>query len=299
MAVRAGRFFPFPALFLAPYIVVTLVFFLYPFLSAFVLAFQQTNGPSYSTFVGFSNFEFIFSDPRFYRALTNTLIYAACMVGLQVPLSLGLAMLLNAKNSRTKGFFRLLIFSPHLVGQIFVGVLFSVLFIPRYGLVNVFLFKLFNSPDLLYLEWLLNENYVMPAIVLVSLWMYVGFNMIYFLAALQNVEEVLVEAAQIDGAGPWAIFRHVTLPAIRHVTTFVVIINTIAAFQLFELPYALLNSSFGPNDSGLTLVGYLYSWAFDQGDLGTGAAIGWALAFIMLIVSVIQIRISGTAREAD
>jgi len=297
MAVNSGRLFPYPALFLAPYVAVTLVFFLYPFLSAFVLAFQQTNGPTYAKFVGFSNFQFILSDPRFYRALANTFIYAACMVGIQTPLSLGLAMLLNVKDSRLKGFYRLLILSPHLVGQIFVGVLFSVLFIPRYGLVNVFLSKLFSSPELLYLEWLLNENYVMPAIVLISIWMYAGFNMVYFLAALQNVDKGLVEAAQIDGAGPWQIFRYVTLPAIRHVATFVVIINTIAAFQLFELPYALLNSSFGPNDSGLTLVGYLYSWAFDMGDLGTGAAIGWTLALIMLTVSVIQVRVSGTARE--
>src|SRR5262249_34824345 len=129
------------------------------------------------------------------------------------------------------------------------------------------------------------------------LWMYVGFNMIYFLAALQNVDQSLVEAAKIDGAGPGNIFLNVTLPSIAHVATFVVVTSTIGSFQLFELPYTLLEQNFGPKQSGLTIVGYLYNQGINTGDFGMGAAVGWVLVFIIFSISLIQIKLSGTARR--
>lgn len=282
-------------IFIAPYIAISAAFFAYPFFNALFLAFQQTNGPVAKVYVGLSNFAYILSDPVFYKALKNTAIFAFCSVFLQLPLSLGLAMLLNTSASRSKGFFRLLIFSPQLVGQIFVGVLFSVLFVPRFGLVNQFFQALFGWG--LEEQWLQDPSLVMPALVLISLWMYVGFNMIYFLAALQNVDESLKEAAAIDGANAWQIFLNVTLPAIKPVATFVVVMSTIGSFQLFELPFALLSNSFGPDDAGLTIVGYLYTKAFQNGDLGTGAAVGWILTIIVFAVSLIQIKLSGAARE--
>ncbi len=131
----------------------------------------------------------------------------------------------------------------------------------------------------------------MPALIVVSMWLYVGFNMIYFLAALQNVDSSLVEAASIDGATSWQSFVHITIPQIKPVVVFIVIMSTIGSFQLFELPYALLGG-FGPNNSGLTIVGYLYGTAFDTGDLGTGAAIGWLLALLIFTISSVQIRLS-------
>src|ERR1019366_9369550 len=282
-----------PYFFLLPYILATSVFFLYPLIYATVLAFYQTNRPSRKAFVGWSNFAFVLKDPDFHKALWNTSIFAAFSICLQLPLSLGLAMLLNSKNDRLKGFFRLAIFSPNLVGQVFVGVLFSVLFTPRYGLFNRFLQTLIGWG--LEKEWLGNPALVMPAIILASLWMYVGFNMIYFLAALQNVDQGLVEAARIDGAGPFGIFFNVIIPAIVPVATFVVVTSTIGSFQLFELPYTMLQNNgggYGPQGSGLTIVGYLYRSAFDDGDLGTAAAVGWLLTFIILAISLIQIRIS-------
>jgi ABC-type sugar transport system permease subunit len=121
--------------------------------------------------------------------------------------------------------------------------------------------------------------------------------MIYFLAALQNVDHTLKEAARIDGAGRWQVFRHVTLPAIKPVAVFVVITSTIGSFQLFELPYALLDGKFGPANSGLTIVGYLYGTAFEAGDLGTGAAVGWILTLIIFIISLIQIRLTGSHKD--
>ncbi len=223
-----------PYAFVAPYVLVTLAFFVYPVLKATILAFYQTNGARSEVFVGFGNFAFILSDPDFYTALYNTTIYAIFSIGLQLPLALGLALMLNARNDRLKGFFRLVLFSPHLVGQIFVGVLFGVLFTPRYGMFNQFVHALTGWG--LDERWLENPTLVMPALILTSLWMYVGFNMIYFLAALQTVDEALVDAARIDGANAWQVFWAVTFPAITPVATFVVIMSTIGSYQLFELP---------------------------------------------------------------
>src|SRR5262249_46490922 len=137
----------------------------------------------------------------------------------------GLAMLLNSKEDKTKAFFRLAIFAPNLVGQMFVGILFSVLFTPRYGLFNRFMQELTGFG--LEQQWLSDPHLVMPAVVIASLWMYVGFNMVYFLAALQNIDQSLIEAARIDGASPWQTFLNVTLPGIAPVGLFVIVTSTI------------------------------------------------------------------------
>ena len=135
---------------------------------------------------------------------------------------------------------------------------------------------------------------VMPAIILTSLWVWVGFNMVYFLAALQSVDKSLEEAARIDGAGPWQVFWNVTLPSMRHVVIFVLITCVAGSYQLFELPLALLNNTDGrgPADAGLTLITYLNEVAFRYGDLGMGSAIGWVVALIIFAISIVQIRIS-------
>jgi len=286
-----------PYLFLAPYLVVMLLFTIYPLLNAGVLAFQQTNGPATRAFVGLDNFRFLLSDPTFYQALWNTTIFAACSVLIQLPLSLGLALLLNSGKGWARGLLRLVLFSPNLVGQIFVGVLFSVLFTARYGLVNRFLQTLFGWG--LEQQWLQDPSLVMPAIVITALWLYIGFNMIYFLAALQSVDKTLEEAARVDGASRFQVFWHVTLPSMRHVVVFVVVTSLIGSYQLFELPLALLSASNGrgPDNAGLTVITYLYDVGFVTGDLGLGSAVGWVLALIIFTLSMLQIRVSGVAEE--
>lgn len=284
-----------PYLFLLPYFLVASVFFIYPLIYATALAFYFTNGPTAKRFVGLDNFIFVLTDPDFHTALLNTCYFAVFSICLQLPLSLGLAMLLNSKDDRTKSFFRLAIFSPNLVGQVFVGILFMMLFTPRYGLFNIGVHKLVGIG--LEQRWLSDPTLVMPAIIIAALWLYVGFNMIYFLAALQNVPQSLVEAARIDGAGPAGVFWHVTRPAITPIATFVVVLSTIGSFQLFELPYVLLSSDYGPKNAGLTVVGYLYRNGFENGELGTAAAVGWLLTLIILTISLIQIKLSGTMKQ--
>jgi ABC-type sugar transport system permease subunit len=281
-----------PYAFVAPYVVIATIFFLIPFANAVTFAFYETNGPRSRVFVGLANFGFLAHDPMFHRALVNTSVFALASVFLQLPLSMALALLLNSDKGAARGIIRLVLFSPNLVGQLFVGILFSVLFTPRYGLINRTFQALFNWG--LEEQWLSNPALVMPAIILTSLWVWVGFNMVYFLAALQSVDKSLEEAARIDGAGPWQVFWHVTLPSMRHVVLFVLVTCVAGSYQLFELPLALLNGTDGrgPADAGLTLITYLNEVAFRYGDLGMGSAIGWVVALIIFAISIVQVRIS-------
>jgi len=288
---------PAPYLFLSPYLLLTGIFFLVPFVNAITLAFYETNGPRSRAFVGLDNFRFLLHDTNFRTALVNTTIFALVSVLVQLPLAMGLALLLNSGGSRIRGVFRLMFYSPNLVGQVLVGILFSVLFTPRYGLITR------GTDALLRLgleaRWLTDPPLIMPAIVLSSLWLWVGFNMIYFLAALQTVDKSLEEAARVDGASPWQVFWHVTLPSMRHVVVFVVIMSVIGSYQLFELPITLLSESygFGAKNAGLTLITYLNYYGFRSGDLGLGSAVGWVVAVIIFTISLIQIRIGKLAED--
>jgi len=288
---------PAPYLFLSPYLLLTAVFFIVPFVNAITLAFYETNGPRSRAFVGLDNFRFLLHDTNFHTALVNTTLFALVSVLVQLPLAMGLALLLNSGGSRIRGVFRLMFYSPNLVGQVLVGILFSVLFTPRYGLIT-------RGTDALLrwgieARWLTDPPLIMPAIVLSSLWLWVGFNMIYFLAALQTVDKSLEEAARIDGASPWQVFWHVTLPSMRHVVVFVVIMSVIGSYQLFELPITLLSESngFGAKNAGLTLITYLNYYGFRSGDLGLGSAVGWVVAVIIFTISLIQIRVGKLAED--
>jgi ABC-type sugar transport system permease subunit len=283
---------PAPYLFLSPYLLLTAVFFVVPFVNAIVLAFYETNGPRSRAFVGLDNFRFLLHDSNFHAALWNTTVFAIVSVCVQLPLAMGLALLLNGSGSRLRAVFRLIFFSPNLVGQVLVGILFSVLFTPRYGLITRGLQALFHWG--IDARFLTDPPLIMPAIVLASLWLWVGFNMVYFLAALQTVDKSLEEAARIDGASSWQVFWHVTLPSMRHVIVFVVIMTVIGSYQLFELPISLLSESygFGAENAGLTLITYLNNVGFRSGDLGLGSAVGWVIALIIFTISLIQIRVA-------
>jgi len=266
-----------PWLFLSPFLLTLAVFLAWPLVQSVMLSMQQTYGPKTSAWVGFANFNFLLHDPLFWKALRNTVLFACGSVFLQLPLSLGLALLLNRPGLRGRAFFRLIFFAPSLVGLVFVGLLFGLMFEKRSGLVNTLLHAVFPAfnPEF---AWL--QEYVMPSLIIAALWLYVGFNMVYFLAALQNVPEELMEAASLDGAGPWQRFRHVVLPEILPVVSFVVLLSLLGSFQLFELPFILLGGP-GPDNRGLTIVMYLYQTGFVTGDLGYASAIGWMLAFIL------------------
>jgi ABC-type sugar transport system permease subunit len=284
-----------PYLFLAPLLAVLAAFFIWPLCQSLMLSLYTTAGPNTSRFVGLGNYRFLIGHDRlFWLAVANTIAFTVAFILLQLPLSLGLAMLLNHPAVKFKQFFRFCFFSTYLVGQAFVAVVFFALLGPRRGLVNQLLEPLLGSSA--QIGWLTNPNLVLPATLLAGLWLSIGYAMIYLLAALQAVDPQLRQAAVLDGAGPWSVFWHVTLPGIRHVLVFLTVVATIGGFQLFELPYILLQGP-GPSYRALTIVMYLYSTAFERGDLGYSAAIGWLLVLLLAAVSAAQLKISGTLEE--
>lgn len=261
----------------APFAAVFGLFVLYPLVLSLLLATRQTFGPSATRFVGFENFSFLLSDPLFHRALINTFVFTAGSVFIQLPLALGLALLLNRPGLRGRAILRLAFFSPQLVGFAFVAIMAGVFFQKRTGLLN----QLLHATVGFNLDYSWLEQSVMLTLIIIAGWMYVGFNMIYFLAALQGIDRSLLDAAEIDGLGPVRRLWSVILPSIRPVASLVVLLSIIGSLQLFELPYILLDGG-GPDNRGLTIVTFLYQMGFETGDLGYASAIGWVLALMIL-----------------
>lgn len=284
-----------PYLFVLPFVITFCIFSAYPYVKSLSYSLYATSGPKDSKFVGLGNYQFLLSDTDFGKAVVNTAIFAFFSVLIQLPLSLGLAMLLSQKWVKAVRVWRLAVFAPNLMGQVAVGVLFGVLLQPKFGLVNIGLAKVLGN-QWLDQKWLADPQNVMPALVLVTAWMSIGYNMIYFLAALQNVDQELIEAAMVDGANGWQRFRAVTLPAIAPVMAFVLVTMTVGSFQLYELPRLLLGGG-GPDNRGLTIIMYLFNNGLLSGDLGYASAVGWTLAVMLAAISAVQIWFSGAAKR--
>jgi ABC-type sugar transport system permease subunit len=188
------------------------------------------------------------------------------------------------------------------VGTVFVAVMFNILLGGRTGVVNQVRADVRSSLTGTPLEFLrpgpepigflTDPSYTMPALLVAALYLSVGYGMVYFLAALQTVDRELYEAAEVDGAGKWSQFWHVTMPGIRPVLLFLILVGLIGALQLFELPYVLFGGG-GPNSRALTIVMYLFSHGFEQGNLGYASAVGWALVLIVGTISIAQLKLRG------
>lgn len=287
-----------PYFFVAPFLVLFSMFMVYPLGRSVVMSLYSYSGSHTRTYVGMGHYRFFLTDILLWVAIGNTAIYAIVGVGLLVPISLGLALLLNSSRVRFRNVLRFAFFAPYLVGNVFVSVIFVVLLAQRHGLIPRTL-GIFHS-RWLETNWLGDPVHARLAIVLAGLWLSVGWGMVFFLAALQGVDRELYDAAAVDGAGRWARFRHVTLPGIRPVLGFVIVTATIGALQMFELPYVIFlqqGSAAGPGWAGLTMVMYLYQQGFDLGDIGAACAVGWFLVVLILGVALLQIRLTRAARE--
>ena len=283
-----------PYVFLSPFVLLFAVFLVYPLTRSLILAFQQTAGPGVSEWVGLDNFLFLALDRLFWLACVNTLAYAIGLLLLQLPIALALALLLDRPRLRGRSLYRLLFFTPHLFGGVFVGVLFNLLLTGRSSLLNRL--WLWIAPGDEPIAFMSDPNLAMPVVLMAGVWGSVGFAMIYLLAALQGVDRTLYEAASVDGAGPWHRLMHVTLPGIRPVLVFLMLVNTIGALQLFELPYVLHDGA-GPNGRALTIVMYLFGVGFEAGDLGYASAVGWVLVLLIGLIAWLQVRLTGFGRE--
>src|SRR5215204_2768572 len=211
-----------PYLFIAPFVVLFCCFLIYPLGRSVMLAFHKAVGPRNLKWEGFGNFDFMFHDYLFWIAVGNTVLYTVGFLSIQIPGALGLALMLNSPRTRFRAFFRFAFFTPHLVGQAFVAIIFSLILAPRHGLLNRMIggvLPWIGSE----INWFGDPRLAMPAVIIAALWLSIGYGMIYFLAALQSVDRELYEAAEVDGAGKWKQFLHVTLPGIKPVLIFMVL----------------------------------------------------------------------------
>ena len=285
-----------PYLFVSPFVVLFFVFMLYPLAWSILLSFYQTaSARGQQRFVGLQNYRFLLGDWLFWGAVVNTAAYTLGLVLIQIPLSLGLALVLNDRRVKLRSFFRFAFFSTYLVGNVFVAVLFALLLSPHAGLMNRALGLFAGRP--VDINWLGDPDLAMPSVLLASLWLSVGYGMIYFLAALQAVDRELYESAEIDGAGAWSRFWNVTIPGIRPVLIFMLLVVTIGGFQLFELPFVIFESSAGPSSRALTIVMYLWQSGWEAGNLGYAAAIGWVLVILIFGVALLQLKVTRALQE--
>lgn len=264
-----------PYLFLFPYLVVFLAFRLGPSLAGLGASFTTWHIVGAAKWVGFDNYKALFHDRLFWTALKNTLYFLVLSAPVQVLLALALALLLNQK-LRGRAVVRTIVFAPYAVMSTVVGVIWNWMYDSNFGLINDWLVG-FGLPRI---QWLTSEGTAMPAIAIATIWWLVGFNMVLFLAGLQDIPEELYEAARIDGAGGWQIIRYITWPLLLPTTFVVVMLTIITAFQVFDQVYVMTGG--GPINATLTMVQYLYVQGFEQFNLGYASAIG-VIVFLVLI----------------
>jgi multiple sugar transport system permease protein len=273
-----------PWLFLAPYVLVFLAFFLLPALWSAVLSLTDWKIVGTPHFVGLRNYARLFSDPLFFTSVKNTVVYTAVIVPLMALVGLGLALLLN-QPLRGRVLTRTAVFGSYVVMVSVVGIVWRWVLDPTgAGIVNYYLGKFGLGP----LAWLAAPETAMLSIIIATMWWTAGYNMVLYLAGLQDIPVAVREAARIDGANAWQEFRHVTLPMLKPVTFFVVVMSIAKSFQVFGQVYVMTQG--GPSNSTLTIVNYLYVVGFTWFEMGYAAAIAYALFALLLVITVIQFR---------
>ena len=291
--MRTGRFFKVwmsPALFLAPALLLIAVFFFIPVVASFLMSFTDFDiyslaDSSNARFVGLENYKNLLSDPLFWKAMRNTLYFVFVGVPLSLIVSLGTALLLNSKLIRFMSLFRLAYFLPVVTTLVAVAVVWRYIYHPSFGLVNYLL----SFMGIGAVDWLGNPKWAMLALILMAVWKNFGYNMIIFIAGLQNIPPELYESARIDGAGKWQELLHITLPMLLPTTIFVSIITIIGYFQLFADPYVMTQG--GPMNATLSIVLLMYQEGFRWWRMGYSAALAFVLFMILFIATLVQLRL--------
>jgi multiple sugar transport system permease protein len=271
--------------FVTPGVAIILLFGAVPIVWSAVMSFQRSNLLSSSTpFVGVANYQRMVHDPIVAQAIRHTLIYTALFVPGTMIVGLFLAVAMNRK-IRLLWLYRTAAYATMAISTISEAIVFIWLFDPSYGIVNYAL-SLIGVPAQQFLN---SPSEALYVIVLMTIWGWTGFAVVIYLAALQGVPQMLLEAASIDGAGPWRTFRRVTLPLLSPASLFLAVWLTINALQLFDEVY--LSTQGGPLNGTTVLVYYLYTQAFQNFNFGYASAIAYFLFLIIIVVTVIQFRV--------
>ncbi|MEU6238571.1 sugar ABC transporter permease [Kitasatospora sp. NPDC047058] len=275
-----------PYLLLAPALVTFAVFKAYPIVSSLLLSLTTGSGAATRN-AGAANYRRLLHDPLFWTALRNTAQILVVQVPVMLALALALAVGLNSALVRWRTAWRLGVFMPVVTGLVATGVVFAFLLRTTDGPVN----KLLGLVGLPGADWLGDPFWARMAVVLVLTWHYTGYNAVIYLAGLQGIPKELYEAAMVDGAGPLRRFASVTLPALRPVLLFTVVLSTIGTLQLFDEPFVLTRG--GPDNATLTVSMYLYDNGFRYFDFGYASAIAYALTLIVSVLGAAQMRLMG------
>ena len=282
-------------IFIAPAMAAIAVFFALPVLAA--LAMSLTDFDIYALadlrnlrFVGLHNYAQLLQTPLFWQALMNTLFFVVVGVPLSIGTSLGAAMLLHSPLARFQAFYRTALFAPVVTTLVAVAVVWRYLFHTRYGFLNYALTSLGIDP----IDWLGDPTWAMPSIVLLSVWKNFGYNMVILLAGLQALPEDLYEAARLDGAKRWALFRHITLPSLAPMLLVVSILTMAGHFQLFAEPYVMTQG--GPAQRTVTVLYLMYEEGFKWWSLGSASAVAFVLFVIMFAITLLQMHVSKKAQ---
>lgn len=269
---------------ISPWLIGFLVFTAFPMLFALYLAGTQWDLLGAKHWIGLGNVQTMVHDELFWTALKNTTIYTVLAVPAGLIVALGVALLLNRK-LRGANVYRLLAYLPSQLPVVATATLWFLIFSPTYGLANDILTRLHLPTS----QWLYSTTMVKPSLVIKSAWGF-GGAMIIFLAGLQGIPASLYEAAEIDGAGSWARFRHVTVPMLSPVIFFNVVLGVIASYQVFTDVYVMTQG--GPGNASLMLVLYIYQNAFTYFRMGYAALLSWVLFLIALALTLLQFGLS-------
>lgn len=264
-------------IFILPAVLGTLIFIVIPVIFSFSLSFVNWDLLSPITFAGVNNYKDVLTDKTFLQVLSNTFVFAISTSVFSVIIPLVLACILNSK-IRGSNFYKTAYFLPFITPMIVIAIVWQWIFDPNIGLLN----QLFHMN----IKWLYDARYAMPALIAVSVWKLIGYNMIIFLSGLSAINQEVLEAAKIDGANSWQTFKKVTVPLLSPTIFFVIVITSISSFQVFDLIYIMTEG--GPNNSTMVLVYSIYKYAFEFFDVGKASAIAYILFAIIFVLVLFQ-----------
>ncbi|MBV9864125.1 MAG: sugar ABC transporter permease [Abitibacteriaceae bacterium] len=293
-------------LFALPHLILFFVFLLGPTVYGFFISLREWHVlAKQHPFVGLANYQAALSDDIFWIALRNTAYFVFLVVPLGNLVSLLLALGLGQVR-RLQTFYKVAFYMPVVISIAVVAVLWQWLYNTQVGLLNLYLGTMVNGLRQLGLPlsafqpipWLSDPHWTMPSIALMSIWWGAGGNMILYLAGINNIPPDYYEAARIDGANAWQVFKSITWPLLRPTTLFCLVFSVLGAFQIFGQSYVLYGGGAGPGRAGLTLVLYMYQQGFSQYEIGYGAAIAYLLFAIVLAFTAVQFRLLSNREES-
>ena len=274
-------------LLLTPNLALLAIFVFIPLGWAAALSLQQTNGFGDGVFIGVANYTRLLGDPLFWRSAANTALFTLLVTPASMAIGLAMAVLLDSVLP-ARGVFRTILILPMSISGVATALIGLLIFDENSGVLD----KLLRALGLPAVAWQSSGAAAFASVVLVTLWWRVGFNMLIYLAALQGISPGLYEAAELDGAGRWQRFRNVTVPLVGPASFFLLVLNVIYSFQVFDIVFVLTGG--GPQNATSVLVTYAYTNGFEIRDQGYAAAIGMVLLLLMLVFTAVQWRTNRT-----